>query len=84
MDWRHDAACRDKDPELFFPNPALGLIGLQVEAAKDVCRGCPVIEQCLVFAMRAGLEAGVWGGLSEDERRAQRPRRSGQTEPRVA
>jgi WhiB family redox-sensing transcriptional regulator len=84
MDWRHDAACRDKDPELFFPNPTLGLVGLQIEAAKDVCRACPVADECLAFAMRAGLEAGVWGGLSEDERRAQRPRRSGRDEPRVA
>jgi WhiB family redox-sensing transcriptional regulator len=84
MDWRHQAACRSEDPELFFPNPTIGLIGLQIEAAKAVCHRCTVVDQCLSFAVRAGLEAGVWGGLSEDERRAQRPRKAGRSEPRVA
>ncbi|MDI1290709.1 MAG: WhiB family transcriptional regulator [bacterium] len=84
MDWRHEAACRNEDPELFFPNPTIGLVGLQIETAKVVCKRCTVVDECLSFAVRAGLEAGVWGGLSEDERRAQHPRRTGQREPRVA
>ena len=70
MDWRHRAACRDEDPELFFPIgntvPAL----LQVVEAKAVCRRCEVIEPCLEWALETGQDAGVWGGLSEDERRA--------------
>ena len=85
MDWRHRAECRDMDPEMFFPNPVLGLVGLQVDAAKAVCAVCPVIDECLAFAMSNGMQAGVWGGLSEEERRARRvdARRDGR-QPRVA
>jgi WhiB family redox-sensing transcriptional regulator len=70
MDWRHRALCRDEDPELFFPigntDPAL----IQAEEAKKVCHRCPVIESCLQWALESGQDAGVWGGMSEDERRA--------------
>ena len=44
MDWRHRAACRDEDPELFFPIGNTGPALLQIEEAKEVCRRCPVIE----------------------------------------
>ena len=70
MDWRHVAACRDEDPELFFPIGNTGPALLQIEEAKSVCRRCPVREECLQFALESGQDAGVWGGLSEDERRA--------------
>ncbi|HXU96825.1 MAG TPA: WhiB family transcriptional regulator [Jiangellaceae bacterium] len=70
MDWRHIAACRDEDPELFFPIGNTGPALLQIEEAKSVCRRCPVREDCLQFALESGQDAGVWGGLSEDERRA--------------
>ncbi|HEX2362282.1 MAG TPA: WhiB family transcriptional regulator [Jiangellaceae bacterium] len=70
MDWRHIAACRDEDPELFFPIGNTGPALLQIEEAKSVCRRCPVREDCLQFALETGQDAGVWGGLSEDERRA--------------
>jgi len=70
MDWRHVAACRDEDPELFFPIGNTGPALLQIEEAKSVCRRCPVREDCLQFALESGQDAGVWGGLSEDERRA--------------
>ncbi|HEY9376096.1 MAG TPA: WhiB family transcriptional regulator [Jiangellaceae bacterium] len=70
MDWRHVAACRDEDPELFFPIGNTGPALLQIEEAKSVCRRCPVREECLQFALETGQDAGVWGGLSEDERRA--------------
>jgi WhiB family redox-sensing transcriptional regulator len=70
MDWRHIAACRDEDPELFFPIGNTGPALLQIEEAKSVCRRCPVREECLQFALETGPDAGVWGGLSEDERRA--------------
>jgi len=57
-------------PELFFPignaDPAL----LQIEEAKVVCGGCGVIGTCLGWAMDSRQDAGVWGGLSADERRA--------------
>lgn len=74
MDWRHRAACRDEDPELFFPIGNTGPALLQVEEAKAVCRRCEVIEPCLAWALETGQDAGVWGGLSEDERRAMKRR----------
>jgi WhiB family redox-sensing transcriptional regulator len=42
---------------------------LQVEQAKAVCRRCSVIEDCLQWALDSGQDAGVWGGMSEEERR---------------
>ncbi|MFW6203793.1 MAG: WhiB family transcriptional regulator [Actinomycetota bacterium] len=78
MDWRHRAACRDEDPELFFPIGTTGPALLQIEEAKTVCRRCDVREQCLQFALETGQDAGVWGGLSEDERRALKRRRARQ------
>ena len=70
MDWRHRAACRDEDPELFFPIGTTGPALLQVEEAKAVCRRCTVLDDCLSWSLDTSQEAGVWGGLSEDERRA--------------
>jgi WhiB family redox-sensing transcriptional regulator len=70
MDWRHRAACRDEDPELFFPIGNTGPALLQIEEAKAVCRSCAVMDDCLAWALESGQDAGVWGGTSEDERRA--------------
>jgi WhiB family redox-sensing transcriptional regulator len=70
MDWRHQAQCLDEDPELFFPIGNTGPALLQIEEAKAVCRRCPVVDTCLKWALENGQDAGVWGGLSEDERRA--------------
>src|SRR3712207_8386647 len=70
MDWRHRALCRDEDPELFFPIGTTGPALVQIEQAKAVCQRCPVVESCLDWALRSGQDSGVWGGLSEDERRA--------------
>jgi WhiB family redox-sensing transcriptional regulator len=70
MDWRHEAACREVDPELFFPIGNSGPALLQIEEAKQVCRRCSVMDECLRWAIDSGQDAGVWGGLSEDERRA--------------
>jgi WhiB family redox-sensing transcriptional regulator len=69
MDWRHGAACRAEDPDLFFPIGDTDAALLQVEETKAVCRRCPVIEQCLQWALQSGQDSGVWGGLSEAERR---------------
>lgn len=76
MDWRHTAACRDEDPELFFPIGTTGPALMQVEDAKAVCRRCDVSEACLNWALENGQDAGVWGGLSEDERRVLKRRRA--------
>ena len=74
MDWRHHAACREVDPELFFPIGNTGPALFQIEEAKGVCRRCPVAESCLQWAVESGQDAGVWGGMSEDERRAYKRR----------
>ncbi|PSK97427.1 transcription factor WhiB [Murinocardiopsis flavida] len=76
MDWRHHAACRDEDPELFFPIGDSGPALVQIEEAKEVCRSCPVVDSCLRWALESGQDGGVWGGMSEDERRALKRRRS--------
>ena len=70
MDWRHRAACLTEDPELFFPIGNTGPALMQIAEAKKVCRRCDVREACLQWALDAGQDHGVWGGLSEDERRA--------------
>jgi WhiB family transcriptional regulator, redox-sensing transcriptional regulator len=68
-DWRNKASCRDTSPELFFPIGTTGLALDQIDAAKHVCGACPVAHQCLEFALATNQEAGVWGGMTEDERR---------------
>jgi WhiB family redox-sensing transcriptional regulator len=74
-DWRADAACRYTDPELFFPDRDMRSARAQVKTAKLICRGCPVSATCLSWALASGQEAGIWGGLTEDERRRLRRRR---------
>jgi WhiB family redox-sensing transcriptional regulator len=68
-DWRKRAACRDTDPDLFFPIGTTGPAIDQISAAKSVCAGCESIEPCLEFALVTNQESGVWGGTSEEERR---------------
>lgn len=74
MEWRDDAACREEDPELFFPIGETGPALLQTEAAKAVCHSCPAIDRCLQWAMESGQEHGVWGGTDEDDRRRMKRR----------
>ena len=69
-DWRAVAACREADPDLFFPVGTTGAAVRQIEAAKAVCRSCPSLDACLEFALSTGQDAGVWGATSEEERRA--------------
>jgi WhiB family redox-sensing transcriptional regulator len=72
VDWRHASACLDEDPELFFPIGNTGPALQQIEEAKAVCRRCDVVAECRawVLANPRLVEFGVFGGLSEDERRA--------------
>lgn len=70
MEWVHRARCKDEDPELFFPIGSTGPALDQIDEAKQVCKRCPALEPCLAWALESGQDAGVWGGLSEDERRA--------------
>src|SRR6184192_849300 len=75
MDWRDHAACRDVDPDLFFPLGTSGASLLQIDEAKQICRTCPVCGPCLQWASDIGA-AGVWGGTTEEERRKRRRRRA--------
>lgn len=70
--WRERAACRGEEPELFFPVGASGPALRQIEQAKEVCRHCPVIAQCLAAALANGEDAGIWGGTTPEERRLMR------------
>jgi len=70
MTWRDHAACLDEEPELFFPIGNTGTALLQTEEAKAVCRRCQVTQTCLSWAMESGQDAGVWGAMSDLERRA--------------
>jgi WhiB family redox-sensing transcriptional regulator len=71
-DWRELSACRQEDPELFFPLVPAGPGLVQIERAKAVCARCQVPAECLQFAMETVQDHGVWGGTSEEERRALR------------
>jgi WhiB family redox-sensing transcriptional regulator len=69
VDWRKRAACKDEDPELFFPVGVDGPALLQIAEAKAVCRRCPVVNECLTWALTMGEDDGVWGAMTPDERR---------------
>jgi WhiB family redox-sensing transcriptional regulator len=68
-DWRDQAACRDTDPDLFFPIGSTGPAIEQIDAAKTVCMQCEARRSCLEFALTTNQESGIWGGTSEEERR---------------
>jgi WhiB family redox-sensing transcriptional regulator len=68
-DYRHRAACRDVDPELFFPIGSGPIAEAQTARAKAVCQTCAVIRECLRWAVDTGQTEGVWGGTDVAERR---------------
>jgi WhiB family redox-sensing transcriptional regulator len=69
VDWRVRAACRDADPDLFFPEGTAGPVLQTVDRAKRVCETCPVQVRCLDWALDHHAAFGIWGGLTEGERR---------------
>ena len=75
-DWRQRAACRDQDPELFFPVSEIGPGARQTDHAKAVCARCPVRTACLEYALDNGLDHGIFGGTTETERRTLRRTRT--------
>ena len=75
--WQTQANCMGVDPELFFPER-----GASTREAKEVCRGCVVRDDCLEYALANGEKFGIWGGMSERERR--RLRRARALERRAA
>ena len=69
--WQERANCLGVDPDLFFPER-----GASTREAKAVCRGCEVRVECLEYALAHGEKFGIWGGLSERERRRVRRARA--------
>jgi WhiB family redox-sensing transcriptional regulator len=63
-EWMAEGNCREYAPSMFFPSDGVG-----VEVARRICATCPVKEPCLEYALRNGIDHGVWGGASERERR---------------
>jgi len=68
--WWELAACQSADPELFFPVGAPGAGLAEIARAKAICARCAIREPCLDYALGTGQPHGIWGGTSEDERRA--------------
>jgi WhiB family redox-sensing transcriptional regulator len=71
MAWMDEGLCNGMDPALFFPER-----GASTREAKDTCRACPVRMECLEYALERGEKFGIWGGLSERERRRIRKQRA--------
>ncbi len=69
--WQEFSNCLGVDPDLFFPER-----GASTREAKEVCRGCVVKDDCLEFALANGEKFGIWGGMSERERRRIRRQRA--------
>jgi WhiB family redox-sensing transcriptional regulator len=63
-DWQERALCAQTDPEAFFPEK-----GGSTREAKRICAGCEVRAECLEYALAFDERFGIWGGLSERERR---------------
>jgi WhiB family transcriptional regulator, redox-sensing transcriptional regulator len=70
-EWMLEAKCLDADPEAFFPEK-----GGSTREAKRICAACPVREECLDHALANDERFGIWGGLSERERRRLKRRAS--------
>lgn len=64
LSWQADALCAQTDPEAFFPEK-----GGSTRDAKQICQTCDVQSQCLEYALENDERFGIWGGLSERERR---------------
>lgn len=64
QNWRANAACDGADDALFFPEK-----GKTSREAKRICSGCEVRTECLAYALESGQKFGIWGGVSETERR---------------
>lgn len=64
MDAFEQALCAQTDPEMFWPEK-----GASTQSAKDICRRCPVLLECLDWALQHGEREGVWGATSANDRK---------------
>lgn len=69
LGWMDDALCAQVDSELFFPE-----VGANTRSAKRICAKCPVKAPCLDYALATRQQHGIWGGLSDHERRGMQAR----------
>ena len=85
--WQTRAACRDTDPELFFPpseNDTSAIVAAHLAAVRPVCGACPVSTECLREALDTGQDHGLWAATTPTERRAIRRQRLAGTPDPVA
>lgn len=76
LSWMDHAACREVGTEPFFPTTNVDGMAVTCYAeAKKICASCTVSPQCLEYALRLNIEHGLFGGLTERERRVIRRRR---------
>jgi len=68
-----DAACRDSDPDVFFPDDEAPTYEVLVDVARDICSRCHVLDLCRAHGIEYE-EFGIWGGMTEQERRKERKR----------
>jgi WhiB family transcriptional regulator, redox-sensing transcriptional regulator len=78
MSWEDKARCRQYDPEIFFAPRARA-----ERKAKTICGRCPVMNDCLDFALQARVEFGIWGGMNGKERKSLLRRSAGGNDWRV-
>jgi WhiB family redox-sensing transcriptional regulator len=73
MEWARDAACQYvsvSEVDVFHPDPEAPDYAEQVADAKELCSGCPAEADCLLYALAEGIEGGIWGGYTAEERAA--------------
>jgi WhiB family redox-sensing transcriptional regulator len=70
--WYELAACKNLPIDIFFPIGRTGPALKEIQRAKSICQECPVVRECLDYAISTNQESGVWGCTSEDERKNMR------------
>jgi WhiB family redox-sensing transcriptional regulator len=70
VSWQDNAKCLDEKPELFFPVGDSDKALRQTKRAQSICKSCKVAVRCLEYSVKESLEFGIYGGYTEDERKA--------------
>ena len=69
-DWMLEGGCVYADTDLFFPVGSSMEAMKQANEAKAICMECPVVNECLDYAIRTNQDSGIWGGTTEEERKS--------------
>jgi WhiB family transcriptional regulator, redox-sensing transcriptional regulator len=83
LDWHDQALCKNYEPSVFFGDDGIAMTYEDAEWAKAICRRCPVRDDCLDYALRNRIDYGVWGAMTEAERRRERTNRRRATSVRT-